>query len=275
MNIKKESLNQICFFSACATQGFFHCFKNIINAILNNLIEQQKTENGATSYMIIFPNGIPVEAVIFDFDGVIVDTEPLHYAAFQRTLEPLGLHFTWQEYVETYIGFDDRDAFKHAFSLKGTILCKDELHRLIEQKAAFFNDVIGVGVTAYPGVLDLISQLHANNFPLAICSGALRSDIDPILAMLGISNYFDVIVTADDVAASKPNPECYQLAFQLLQSAHQNSFSINATIAIEDTPAGISAAKAAGLIVCAVTNSYPAARLDQATFITDSLSSFI
>ena len=222
--------------------------------------------------MIIFPNGIQAEAVIFDFDGVIVDTEPLHYAAFQRALEPLGLHFSWEEYVETYIGFDDRDAFRHAFSSKGTTLSQNELHSLIEQKAVFFKDVIGSGVSAYPGVLDLIFHLHANKFPLAICSGALRSDIDPILAMLGISDYFDVIVTADDVAVSKPDPECYQLAFQRLQSAHQNNFSKGATLVIEDTPSGISSAKAAGLMVCAVTNSYPAARLDQATFVTDSLS---
>jgi len=225
--------------------------------------------------MIIFPNGLRPEAVIFDFDGVIVDTEPLHYAAFQRTLEPLGLQFSWQEYVETYIGFDDRDAFRHAFSSKGTKLSHIELRALIEQKAAFFKEVIGSGVSAYPGVLDLIFHLHTNKFPLAICSGALRSDIDPILAMLGISEYFDVIVTAEDVAASKPDPECYQLAFQRLRSAHQNSFSKEATIAIEDTPAGISSAKGAGLMVCAVTNSYPAARLGQATFITDSLSSLV
>ncbi|MDD2308295.1 MAG: HAD family phosphatase [Desulfuromonadaceae bacterium] len=222
--------------------------------------------------MIIFPNGTEAEAVIFDFDGVIVDTEPLHYAAFQRTLEPLGLHFSWQEYVETYIGFDDRDAFRHAFSLKGTILSQNELHGLIEQKAAFFKDVIKSGVSAYPGVLDLIFHLHLNRFPLAICSGALRTDIDPILAMLGISDYFDVIVTADDVAASKPDPECYQLAFQRLQSLHQHGLSKEATVAIEDTPAGISAAKRAGLMVCAVTNSYPAERLDQANFVTESLS---
>ncbi len=224
--------------------------------------------------MVIFPNGIQTETVIFDFDGVIVDTEPLHYAAFQRTLEPLGLHFTWQEYVETYIGFDDRDAFRHAFSSKGTMLIPDKLHSLIEQKASFFQEIIRSDVSAYPGVLELIFFLHAQKIPLAICSGALRSDIDPILAMLGISDYFDVIVTADDVAVSKPDPECYQLAFQRLQSAH-NSISKNATIAIEDTPAGISAAKAAGLMVCAVTNSYPADRLDQATFVTDSLSSLI
>lgn len=225
--------------------------------------------------MIVFPNGIQAEAVIFDFDGVIVDTEPLHYAAFQRVLEPLGMHFTWPEYVETYIGFDDRDAFKHAFFLKGTALSQEELYRLIEQKAAFFEEVIGSGVSAYPGVLDLLFRLHTQKLPLALCSGALRSDIDPILAMLGISDYFDVIVTTDDVAASKPDPECYQLAFQRLQAAHQNGLSKGKTIAIEDTPAGISSAISAGLVVCAVTNSYPAARLGQATFITDSLSSLL
>jgi HAD superfamily hydrolase (TIGR01509 family) len=221
---------------------------------------------------IIFPNGIRAKAVIFDFDGVIVDTEPLHYAAFQRTLEPLGLHFSWQEYIETYIGFDDRDAFRHAFSLKGAIISQNELCDLIAQKAAFFKEVIGSGVSTYPGVLDLIFHLHANRFPLAICSGALKSDIDPILAMLGIPDYFDVIVTANDVAASKPDPECYKMAFQRLQLIYQNSLSKETTVAIEDTPAGISAAKGAGLMVCAVTNSYPAERLNQATFVTESLS---
>ena len=233
-------------------------------------------ENGVNSNnMIIFSNGIQVEAVIFDFDGVIVDTEPLHYAAFQQILEPLGLHFTWQEYVDIYIGFDDRDAFKHAFSSKHTTLSQLELHGLIEQKAAAFTEVIQAGVSPYPGVLDLIFFLNARRIPLAICSGALRSDIDPILAMLNIADCFDIIVTANDVAVSKPDPESYLLAFERLQSVHKHSFSKDATIAIEDTPAGISSAKAAGLMVCAVTNSYPATRLDKATFITDSLSSLV
>lgn len=213
-----------------------------------------------------------IEAVIFDFDGVIVDTEPLHYAAFQKTLEPLGLHFTWQEYVETYIGFDDRDAFKHAFAAQGAVLELDRLQLLIGQKAAYFEEVIKSGVSAYPGVLDLIFHLKAGNIPLAICSGALKSDIDPILAMLGIANCFDIIVTADDVTASKPDPECYALAFLKLSAAFGNSFSKETTIAIEDTPAGITAAKAAGLMVCGVTNSYPADRLGQATFVTESLA---
>lgn len=212
------------------------------------------------------------EAVIFDFDGVIVDTEPLHYAAFQRTLKPYKLLFTWEEYVETYIGFDDRDAFRHAFSSQGIVLNIERLHGLIEQKASFFEEAIHEGVTPYPGAVELILHMKAGQTPLALCSGALRSDIDPILGMLDISGCFDVIVTADDVAASKPDPECYELAFQRLQAAHIGSFTKETTLAIEDTPAGISSAKAAGLMVCGVTNSYPAERLDQATFVTDSLA---
>lgn len=222
--------------------------------------------------MISFPDDVRAEAVIFDFDGVIVDTEPLHYAAFQRTLEPLQLHFTWQEYIDTYIGFDDRDAFRHAFIAKEMALDTDRLHSLIKQKADIFIEVIKSGVAAYPGVVELIKSLKENEIPLAICSGALRTDIDPILNMLGIANCFDVIITADDVSASKPDPECYELAFQRLSSVHQGKFSKESTIAIEDTPAGISSANAAGLKVCAVTNSYPADKLTKATLVIESLA---
>lgn len=232
-------------------------------------------QRGSDTSMIIASIGKQVDAIIFDFDGVIVDSEPLHYAAFQRTLEPLGLHFTWQEYIETYIGFDDRDAFRHAFSSQGTVLSSELLHNLIEQKASFFEETIRYGVSPYPGVVELIGYLNSNKVPLALCSGALRRDIDPILAILGITDYFDVIVTAEDVAASKPDPECYELAFQRLQSVHNNSFTKASTLAIEDTPAGISSAASAGLMVCAVTNSYPPDRLDQATFVTDSLATLV
>ena len=225
--------------------------------------------------MITFPGGYQAKAVIFDFDGVIVDTEPLHYAAFQRILEPEGLHFSWQEYIETYIGFDDRDAFSHAFATRGKTLTAHMLRSLIERKADLFGEVINDGVTPYPGVVELIRHLHDRAFPRAICSGALRSDIDPILAMLGISDCFDIIVTADDVAASKPDPESYQLALARLQDRYPGSFSADETIAIEDTPAGISSALGAGLMVCAVTNSYPANRLSQATCVTDTLMSIM
>lgn len=221
--------------------------------------------------MVIFPGGLQAEAVIFDFDGVIVDTEPLHYAAFQRLLEPLGLGFTWEQYVETYMGFDDRDAFEEAFNGYARGLSAPELLDLIERKALIFQEIIRDGINAYPGVVNLIRKIHNSRTPLAISSGALRSDIEPILEILGITNCFDVIVTAEDVAKSKPDPESYQLAHTRLNAFHSRNLPAQQVLAIEDTPAGIASARGAGLRVLAVTNSYPAEHLSQATAITESL----
>jgi len=226
--------------------------------------------------MVILMKKIKVNAVIFDFDGVIVDTEPLHYKAFQRILEPLGLGFSWEKYVDTYMGFDDRDAFKEAFKSRDHQLSQAELNKLVFEKALVFQNVIFDGVNAYPGVVKLITKLHASGIPLAICSGALLSDIVPILELLHISNYFDLIVTADDVQKSKPDPESYQLTFQKLSSLYADkNLTFDDTIVIEDTPAGIKSANRAGLKVIAVTNSYPRENLSEAVHTVESLESLI
>ncbi|MDA8413096.1 MAG: HAD family phosphatase, partial [Desulfobacteraceae bacterium] len=215
--------------------------------------------------------GLQAEAIIFDFDGVIVDTEPLHYEAFQRLLEPLGLGFSWEKYMETYMGFDDRDAFIEAFNDLDRGITPLALQDLIERKAVIFQEIIRGGISAYPGAVKLIRQIHNCRTPLAICSGALRSDIEPVLETLGIADCFEVIVTADDVAKSKPDPECYRLAHSRLNMFHSSNLAAQRVLAIEDTPAGIRAALGAGLQVLAVTNSYPAEQLSQATAITESL----
>jgi beta-phosphoglucomutase len=221
--------------------------------------------------MVEFPGSLQAEAVIFDFDGVIVDTEPLHYAAFQRLLEPLGLGFSWGQYVDTYMGFDDRDAFKEAFKTHGTGLSATALQSFIDQKADLFQEIIRDGIIAYPGVVGLIRGIRARHTPLAISSGALRSDIVPILETLGIADCFDVIVTAEDVVRSKPDPECYRLAHTRLNEFRRLDLTPGQVLAIEDTPAGIAAAKGAGLRVMAVTNSYPAQHLSQADQIVETL----
>ncbi|RII27871.1 MAG: HAD family hydrolase [Geobacter sp.] len=210
--------------------------------------------------------------VIFDFDGIIVDTEPLHYKAFQEILVPLGLGYDWDEYLGHYIGFDDRDAFREVFRLNGRGLSADELQRLIGEKAGAFQKIISTGVEPYPGVVELISSL-SGRLPVGLCSGALRSDIEPILAQLGLSRAFDSVVTADEVSASKPDPESYALAVQRLAETFPDRPIIpSACIAIEDTPAGIASATGAGLKVLAVSNSYPSERLYSAIRVVDSLA---
>lgn len=213
-----------------------------------------------------------LSAVIFDFDGIIVDTEPLHYKAFQEVLVPRGLGYSWEVYLADYIGFDDRDALREAFRRGGRALSGEELRALIAEKAAAFQRTIAHGVEPYHGVPGMIRAL-AGAVPLGLCSGALRCDIDPILATLGLADSFDVFVTADEVAASKPDPESYTLAVARLQSAYPDlGISASGCLAIEDTPAGIAAATGAGLKVLAVTNSYPAEKLAGAACIVDSLA---
>lgn len=216
------------------------------------------------------------DAVIFDFDGVIVDTEPIHYQVFQDILEPIGLGYTWEEYTSTYMGFDDRDAFREAFGAAGKTLTPSRLQELINQKAGIFEQIVSRGVPPYTGVIELIHILSAKGIPLAISSGALRSDIMPILEQLNIAQYFSHIVTADDVPQSKPHPASYLSAKEKLMFSFPDKLTSDSHIyAIEDTPAGIQSAKEAGLIVVAVTNSYQADKLERADAIIPSLEQLI
>lgn len=213
-----------------------------------------------------------MKGVVFDFDGIIVDSEPLHFRAFQKVLEPFAAGFSWDEYVERYMGFDDRDAFREAFKVNHLPLDDDALTGLIAAKAALFHDVTADEVVPYPGVVELVKAL-SGRVPLAICSGALRSDIEPVLVMLGLVDAFDCMVTAEDVAASKPDPASYCLAIQRLQQLFPAAaLTAGETVAIEDTPAGISSAKGAGMKVLAVTNSYPAGELAAADRCVASLA---
>jgi beta-phosphoglucomutase len=212
-----------------------------------------------------------LKAVIFDFDGVIVDTEPLHYRSFQTILEPMGLGYSWERYVEHYMGFDDRDAFMEAFRSKGMDLSHSGLEELIALKAERFQQVIAGGVTPYPGVVQLVKSLSAD-LPVAICSGALRSDIEPILRQFSLDSAFSVMVTAEEVPASKPDPASYALAVRKLAAAFPEKGILPLScVAIEDTPAGIASATGAGISVLAVTNSYPADHLANAVRIVSSL----
>lgn len=207
-----------------------------------------------------------LNAVIFDFDGIIVDSEPMHHRAFQSVLEPLGMEFSWEEYCENFIGFDDRDAFKAAFKTHNERLSSHDLKQMIKAKASAFQQLIHEGkATPLPGAVELIKSIPSR-LPIALCSGALLEDILPIIGNLGIAGAFSVIVTAEDTPKSKPDPAPYLLAIKKLGLDDPAT-----AIAIEDTPAGIRSAKGAGLKVLAVTNSYDREYLIEADAVTASL----
>ena len=194
-------------------------------------------------------------ATIFDFDGIIADTEYLHYLAMNEILEPLGCGFSWETYQTDYIGFDDRDAFREAHKTAGTLLLDEALPRLVDHKAiAFLRIIEEEDVPSIPGAVDTI-RAAAEKGPVALCTGALLSDVEPLLAKFSIRECFDAIVTAEQVAHSKPDPESYRLAAERLGVPPEQC------LAIEDTPTGLTSAREAGCRTLGVTTTHTEAQL--------------
>jgi len=199
-----------------------------------------------------------LKAVVFDFDGVIVDSEPLHYKAFLQAAQGFGVNFDYLCYLDRYVGFDDRDGFRAMLTDAPHPQAVDErkIIRLCEEKARAFESVVARGVEAIPGVLGLIDRIKAV-FPLAIASGATQRDIDPILSTLGLQGCFDPIITADHVTRSKPDPATYTLAIQGLDKRMPDRhIQPHHCVAIEDTPAGIESARRAGLMTLGLATTY-------------------
>ncbi len=200
-----------------------------------------------------------IRAIIFDFDGVIADSEPLHWRALLRTVEPMNIHFTYQQYLDQYVGFDDRDALRTILTQHGRRDADDpqQLKDLIQHKGDLFEQVVAEGVTSFPGTIEFVQQA-ATHGPIAIASGATRRDIDLILERLGLTILFTTIVTADMVQQSKPDPQTYQMALaQLQQKNARLNLQPTDCLAIEDTAAGIAAAKGAGLWTLGLTTTGP------------------
>ena len=216
-----------------------------------------------------------LNALVFDFDGVIVDSEPLHHRAFLRVGRPLGFEQTWEEYLANFVGFDDRDAFRVILGCEPGKIASPEIEArlpdLIEQKAHAFEVEVNEGVDPIPGSVELVTAL-AGKLPIAICSGATKFDIQIILAKLGLENVFDITVTADDVVHSKPDPESYAKAVTLLaQKFPAANITPKTAVAIEDTAAGTQSACDAGLQVLGLTTTGPADLLHQATRVIANL----
>ena len=214
-----------------------------------------------------------LQAVVFDCDGVLVDTEPLHYRAFQEVLGPIGLGHGYERYVREFIGFDDRDAFIHAFGEAGRELDSAKLEELVRAKESFLQKIVARGVPTFPGVVECVRDIAASATPLAIASGALRREVLSFVHSLGLDGLFSVVVAADEVKKSKPDPETYLVALERLrEKPGLDRLDAGSCIAIEDTPAGIASARAAGFFVIGITNSFAKDELLQAQVVIESLS---
>jgi len=213
-----------------------------------------------------------LRALIFDFNGIIVDDEPIHFELFRRVLAEEGIELTEENYYARYLGFDDRGAFSAAYRESGRSLEESLLTRLIGRKAVYYQTAIQNKVRIFPGVDKLIAAL-APAVPLAVASGALRQEIETILSTAGLLKHFSVIISAEDVNHGKPEPEIFLKALAALNAQVKNSDHIAAAdcLVVEDSKEGIRGARRAGMKCLAVSNSHPAELLQEANAVVTSL----
>ena len=210
-----------------------------------------------------------VKAVLFDFDGVLVNSEPLHYRALRGCLLPEGIDVGEAEYARFYLAYDDWEAIRIALERHGIRHDPERVQALAERKSDLFDELLAT-VPLFPGARELVQTL-AREVPLAIASGALRSEIERILQPSGLRPLFQAVVGAEDVLRGKPDPEPYLTAMAHLRG-RAPQLRPEDCVVIEDTMPGIASALAAGMKVVAVAQTYTADKLRAAHLVVDSLA---
>jgi beta-phosphoglucomutase len=196
--------------------------------------------------------------VIFDFDGVLIDSEPLHVRAFQEVLAAYGRTLTEEEYYASYIVYSDREVLERL--LPGG----EVLEAALAAKERRYLELMEGGVPAFRDGLALLSR--TDGWRVGLATGSLRPEVERVLRSLGIRERFGAVVTREDCRNGKPDPEPFLLAARGLGLAPC------LCVVIEDTPGGVQAAKAAGMVCVAVTHSCPRDSLRGADLVVDDLA---
>ncbi len=190
-------------------------------------------------------------AVIFDLDGLIVDSEPLHQESFNRLLARHGIAYRIgeEEYGKVFVGVPVRENFEWLIENRGLQISVEQA--IVEREAAFLELISNPrNIVVMPGARALIQALTARGIPIALATGASRAEAETMLRGIGITNHFRAVVTGSDAARGKPAPDIYLRALERLELRGEEC------LALEDSASGIAAAKAAGLRVIAVPNRF-------------------
>jgi HAD superfamily hydrolase (TIGR01509 family) len=210
-------------------------------------------------------------AILFDFDGVIVNSEPLHFFAFQKTLAEEKIGLSEAEYYQELIGFDDRGAFKYLFAKHRLKPDQKTLSRLMTRKSEIVWELIEEKkYHALDGAEELVRGLW-RHYPLGICSGALREEIEAMLEGVSLRDCFSVIVAAEDVTVGKPDPRGYVQCMKLVAEKAKCALTPADCLIIEDAPKVIESVREAGFSVLGVTTSHSAEKLARANWVVKSL----
>jgi HAD superfamily hydrolase (TIGR01509 family) len=210
-----------------------------------------------------------LRAILFDFDGVLADSEPIHLEMFQKVLKEEGISLSKDDYFQKYLGLDDRSCFTEVYNDNGRDLDLAKVEGLIRRKNRALLDHVRGRSVLMPGAAELIRKLKEKYF-LTIVSGALKNEISAVLEGADLAKAFQAVVAADDVSQGKPHPEGFESAIRILNRDFVPPAEIllpRECLAIEDSPWGIEAAKKAGVRCVGVTTSYEASRLGEADLI--------
>jgi beta-phosphoglucomutase len=197
-----------------------------------------------------------VIATLFDFDGVLVDSEPVHLAAFNDVLSDLGIAIGEHEYAERYLSLDDAGVFRAVLSRSGKTLREEQVRALVAAKSPRFLARFEESFRVFPGAAELVTR-RATRGPVAIVSGALEREIVFALERIGVRSEVAFIVSAERAPTSKPDPGPFLLAMEELRRAGHPG----GAVALEDSTGGVTAAKRAGLRCVAVAHSYSREKL--------------
>lgn len=210
-------------------------------------------------------------AVLFDFDGVLVNSEPLHLRAFQEVLAAEKIDLTEDEYYDELIGFDDKGALKYLFQKRGVPLTPKTFLALMANKSRVMMDLIGRRqFSPLPGVEEFVRGLWRER-PLAICSGALREEIEAMLEGIALRDCFGVITAAEDVTVGKPDPQGYLQTVEKIAERTKKPLKPGDCLIVEDAPSVIRSVKAVGFPTLGVATTYPPDRLGDANWVVESL----
>lgn len=199
-----------------------------------------------------------LRAVLFDFNGVIVNDEPIHMTMFQKVLQEEGIPLSQREYYERYLGMDDRGCFATVCAAHGKKLSAQKLAELVHRKARHYEHYIQDHLEFFPGAVELVKQAKQHYFT-AVVSGALREEIRFGLQKARLDKFLDVVVAQQDVSNGKPHPEGYALALKKLNGKlpkSEKSLIGEECLVVEDSREGIHSAKESGMRVAAVAHSY-------------------
>jgi len=213
-----------------------------------------------------------VHAIVFDLDGTLADTEQLHFDTFNEVLGTDGIELTAADYFSRLIGYSDHDCFSQVLREHRRSASEARINDLIARKTALYQAAATQHEIIYPGAAEFV-QHCAQRFPLALVTGTLRVEAELILRKAQLRYLFAAIVAAEDVVRGKPAPDGFKLALARLGLVHPGrSLAAAECLAIEDSPAGIDAARGAGMRVLAVAQTVAPTRLASAHLIRRSLA---